>query len=366
MPTLLFGIPGSGSMAVFLGVMILLGLEAGPAAIEMGLVAVQDGETRVRIRATNTGALTEAVILTPNGVVEYDGVPGTAAPIVLNFMEVIGSKTGTLLPTGHPIDVIVGIEVTCIDVAVPMVIAQASAFGMTDYETKAEIDETRAFYERMEPIRRIIERAHTEGLDKIEARFQELAPTLQLGDRLHWLREKGRVDAVVADCARGFDIILMGRFACDDPHVEVHPDKVAMQSGRPVLIVPGRYAEPANHQHVVVAWDSGRAAARALSDAMQILESTALVTILTVGDDPLSRPASELENHLERHGAKAEHVHLDACRSVAEAILGFCADREPGLLVMGAYEHSKFREDLLGGVTAMVLRECPLPVLMSH
>ena len=214
--------------------------------------------------------------------------------------------------------------------------------------------------------RQIIERAHREGLDKIESRFKELAPALQLGERLHWLREKGRVDAVVADCGRGFDVILMGRFGFEDGHVAVHPDKVAMQSGRPVLIVPGNHAEPVNHRHAVVAWDSGRAAARALADAMLILDDAALVTILTVGADALSRPASELENHLNRHGARAVHVHLDASSSVEEAILGFCADRQPGLLVMGAYEHSKFREDLLGGVTATVLRECPWPVLMSH
>lgn len=214
--------------------------------------------------------------------------------------------------------------------------------------------------------RKIIEKSHTEGLDRIESRFRELAPTLNLGDRIHWLREKGRVDAVVADCGRGFDLILMGRFGDEDGHVAVHPDKVAMQSGRPVLIVPGRYSESANHRHVVIAWDSGRAAARALSDAMQILEDAALVTILTVGEHALSRPASELENHLQRHGARAEHVHLDTSKSVEETILDFCADRQPGLLVMGAYEHSKFREDLFGGVTASVIRECPLPVLMSH
>ena len=131
----------------------------GPAAIEMGLVAPQGDTTRVRIRSVNTGAKVEAVVQTPGGRVEYegeaaiDGVPGTAAPIYLNFMDVVGSSTGALLPTGALRDVIDGIEVTCMDVAMPICIARADAFGLTGYETVDELDANRAFYARMEPIR---------------------------------------------------------------------------------------------------------------------------------------------------------------------------------------------------------------------
>jgi 4-oxalomesaconate tautomerase len=131
----------------------------GPAAIEMGLMAPQGDVTRVRIRSVNTEARVEAIIQTPGGMVEYDGsaaidgVPGTAAPVFLNFMGVVGSATGALLPTGNPRDVIDGIEITCMDVAMPMVIARASDFGLTGYETVEELDANRAFYARMEPIR---------------------------------------------------------------------------------------------------------------------------------------------------------------------------------------------------------------------
>jgi 2-methylaconitate cis-trans-isomerase PrpF len=131
----------------------------GPAAIEMGLIPPQGDRTTVRIRAVNTEARIEAVIQTPGGRVRYDGdaaidgVPGTAAPVLLNFMDVVGSATGALLPTGAARDTINGIEVTCIDVAMPMVIARADAFDLTGYETATELDENRAFYARMEPIR---------------------------------------------------------------------------------------------------------------------------------------------------------------------------------------------------------------------
>lgn len=131
----------------------------GPAAIEMGMVPARERETRVRIRAVNTGARVEAVVQTPGGTVEYegdariDGVPGTAAPVTLNFMDVIGSKTGALFPTGNARDTVGGIEVTCIDVAMPIVVARAADFGLTGYETREELDANRAFYDRFEPIR---------------------------------------------------------------------------------------------------------------------------------------------------------------------------------------------------------------------
>jgi 4-oxalomesaconate tautomerase len=132
----------------------------GPAAIEMGLIAPQGDVTRVKIHSVNTGAKVEAVVSTPEGAVRYDGtaaidgVPGTSAPVFLNFMDVVGSATGALLPTGNLRDVIDGIEVTCMDVAMPVVIARARDFGLTGTETAAELDENRAFYARMEPIRR--------------------------------------------------------------------------------------------------------------------------------------------------------------------------------------------------------------------
>lgn len=136
---------------------ILVGV--GPAAIEMGLIAARDGETPVRIRAVNTGALVEAVVQTPGGRVNYegtaaiDGVPGTAAPVALNFLDVVGSRTGAMFPTGKRIDTIDGYQVSCVDVAMPMMIARAADFGITGYETQAELDANKELFARMEPVR---------------------------------------------------------------------------------------------------------------------------------------------------------------------------------------------------------------------
>ncbi len=131
----------------------------GPAAIEMGLVPASEGETRVRILAVNTGARIEAVIRTPGGQVEYEGdaaiagVPGTAAPVTLNFMDTVGRICGAMLPTGHAREEIDGVELTCMDVAMPMMIARAADLGVTGFESRDELDENRALFERMEALR---------------------------------------------------------------------------------------------------------------------------------------------------------------------------------------------------------------------
>ncbi|MEM7213462.1 MAG: 4-oxalomesaconate tautomerase, partial [Pseudomonadota bacterium] len=131
----------------------------GPAALEMGLIAPKGDETEVRIRAVNTGAEVISVVQTPDGKVEYlgetaiDGVPGTAALVRLSFHKVAGSATGKLLPTGKLRDEIDGIEVTCMDVAMPVVMARAEAFGLTGHETREELDANREFFARMEAIR---------------------------------------------------------------------------------------------------------------------------------------------------------------------------------------------------------------------
>lgn len=136
---------------------ILVGV--GPAAVEMGLVPVQGDETIVRIHAVNTGAVVEARVMTPGGAVRYDGdaeiagVPGTAAPVGLGFMETVGSVTGALLPTGALRDVIDGVEVTCLDVAMPVMFARASDFGVKGTETQAELDADKALLARMEAVR---------------------------------------------------------------------------------------------------------------------------------------------------------------------------------------------------------------------
>src|SRR5512147_1668089 len=130
-----------------------------PFAIEQGLVQARDGETPVRVFNVNTRSRIDVTVLTPDGRVTYDGetgidgVAGTAAPIRLNFLDAWGAVTGSLFPTGRRIDTIGGIEVTCIDAAMPLVIMRAADLGLSGREAPAELDADRALLQRIEHLR---------------------------------------------------------------------------------------------------------------------------------------------------------------------------------------------------------------------
>jgi 4-oxalomesaconate tautomerase len=131
----------------------------GPFAIEEGIVPAEDGVTRVRINMLNTQSLAVAAIQTPGGRVCYDGdaridgVPGTAAPIPIDFLDVAGSSCGALLPTGHARDVVQGVEVTCIDNGMPVVVIRAADLGKTGYEPPEALESDTALKARVEAIR---------------------------------------------------------------------------------------------------------------------------------------------------------------------------------------------------------------------
>ena len=131
----------------------------GPFAIEQGLVMARDGETVVRVFNVNTGSRIDLTVLTPGGKVTYegnaaiDGVQGTAAPIRMNFLDAWGSVTGSVFPTGKRIDVIDGIEATCIDAAQQMVILRASDLGLGGRESPEELDANTDLLARLQKIR---------------------------------------------------------------------------------------------------------------------------------------------------------------------------------------------------------------------
>lgn len=131
----------------------------GPFAIERGLVAATGEETRVAIFMENTGQVAVATVRTPGGLPTYageaaiDGVPGTHAPVPLEFRDTAGSSCGALLPTGHAVDVIQGVPVTLIDNGMPCVVMQAQDLGITGYEDRDWLDAASDLKTRIEAIR---------------------------------------------------------------------------------------------------------------------------------------------------------------------------------------------------------------------
>jgi 4-oxalomesaconate tautomerase len=130
-----------------------------PFALEKGLVPSTPNETVVRIFNVNTTALIHATVQTPCGKVSYegktaiDGVPGTAAPITLKFLDATGSKTGALLPTSHPQELIKGVKVTLIDYAMPMMLIKAEDMGLIGDETPEFLENNAALMQRLEAMR---------------------------------------------------------------------------------------------------------------------------------------------------------------------------------------------------------------------
>lgn len=206
---------------------------------------------------------------------------------------------------------------------------------------------------------------------------QEIAKARQTFETV--VAEKGRSDkasfvdidteygAPLADFARSFDLVVMGMqtIGATDAHMAATPDLMALHSGRPIVVVPKSFDAPGLADNMLLAWDGKRAAARALGDAMPLLKERGRVTVLTIGAKPTPGIDQLLEN-LRHHDIEAHHVHKPKKGSVGRIILDTADSEGAKAIVMGAFEHSKFSHDLLGGVTTDIMREARVPVFMSH
>jgi nucleotide-binding universal stress UspA family protein len=147
---------------------------------------------------------------------------------------------------------------------------------------------------------------------------------------------------------------------------------VLMDSGRPVLVVPPGYRVEVPAKRAVIAWQPSREASRAVHDALPLLRDAEWVDVLTVDpkiseDSHGEQPGADLATHLARHGLNVRVVSVSGTgESVARSILSHCIQTGAGLLVAGGYSHSRFREQVLGGVTRELLATAHLPILFSH
>jgi nucleotide-binding universal stress UspA family protein len=180
--------------------------------------------------------------------------------------------------------------------------------------------------------------------------------------------------SVLSMHARYADLVLLGQVNPDEPPYAGHhlPEEVVLASGRPMLVVPYIGAPATIGRRVMIGWDASREAARAVSDALPILEQAASVLVVSINpkSTPLGHgevPGADLALHLARHGVEVEVQSVETDRmEIGDALLSFAADRGRDLLVMGAYAHSRMRELVLGGATRTILKSMTLPVLMAH
>ena len=178
----------------------------------------------------------------------------------------------------------------------------------------------------------------------------------------------------LATHARYADLAILGQIDPDDPVAGPRylPEEVVLGSGRPALVIPYIGAGASLGQRVVVAWDASREAARAVNDALPLLERAEAVSVVTINPRQApfghgEEPGADIGLHLARHGIKVDVRRVEAPDlDVANALLSELASQSADLLVMGAYGHSRLREFVLGGTTRTILAEMTVPVLMSH
>ncbi len=194
------------------------------------------------------------------------------------------------------------------------------------------------------------------------------------GLNVEWRNQEGELSRTLNLHARYTDLVITGQVDKQDPTCPDTrlPEKVVLESGRPILVIPYIGASRPIGRRILVAWNGTREAVRALNDALPLMAQAETVEVVAV--NPVSGeeghgeiPCADICLHLARHGVSAEaHALRAEDVKVGDALLSWAADRSTDLIVMGAYGHSRFREMVLSGVSRHIFRHMTVPVLMSH
>jgi len=210
------------------------------------------------------------------------------------------------------------------------------------------------------------------GVDVAEEQFRDCVRSVS--ERGEWY-SLGRTDmAELITLAQTSDLVIVGQVNSATGPVPAwyRPEEIVINCGRPVLMVPYIGNFPHIGQRVLVAWDGSREAVRALNDALPVIRSARVVTVMTVRPHfrEFQRDRASMQSlvrHLERHGIAAkpdETIRGD--NTVADVLLSRAVDFAVDMIVAGAYHRSPLREALVGGVSRGLFQHMTVPVLMSH
>lgn len=188
-----------------------------------------------------------------------------------------------------------------------------------------------------------------------------------------WMLSSTFADAAdrFGQMARRFDIAIVDQGEPDnDATAAAILESTLFESGRPVIVVPYIQKTPLKLDRAMICWDGSRPAARAVADAMPLLEQARSTEVAIVAKDAHHQDeieGADIAHHLARHGLKVEVTRLERDGiDVANALLSHSVDCGADFIIMGAYGHSRLRELMLGGVTRSMLRSMMVPTLMSH
>ena len=217
-------------------------------------------------------------------------------------------------------------------------------------------------------------RTAQEHADEAAALFRRAVERAGIGERSEWRALRGNPTEVTGIVGRYADLIIVGQLdpERDGEVLPVHPEDVLFDCGRPVLVIPYAGKPASIGERVVIGWNGSREAARAVNDALPLLETAEKVSVLAVNPKPGfdglgDEPGADIALHLARHGVKVSADHFTARgMDAGDMILNYATDVSADLLVMGAYGRSRLRELVLGGVTRHIMQHMTVPVLFSH
>jgi nucleotide-binding universal stress UspA family protein len=201
------------------------------------------------------------------------------------------------------------------------------------------------------------------------------AELLRAGVTGQWIDHDESAGEAIPRYARYADLVVAGQDDPDDPEsfiADHFPETLVMSAGRPVLFIPYTGVFPTLGANIMLAWNGSRESARAVHDALPLLQRAENVTVVRLNhkDEPRDSriPGADIALILARHGVKAEVAALDGVGNLplGDVLLSRASDLGADLVVMGAYGHSRWQELVMGGATRSMLESMTVPVLMSH
>jgi nucleotide-binding universal stress UspA family protein len=217
----------------------------------------------------------------------------------------------------------------------------------------------------------VLEASWERGVNRA-AELQEafLHAASNAGVEARWTLASVPAAQALTHASRTADLVIVTQPDADDPAAGTIVDAVALDAGRPVLMLPHGAVQLGIGGHVMLAYNESREAGRAMADGMSWLEKASSVDVVGINESAKSDASGSLDEakaYLALHGIDASAHAIDASSSnAANALLGWVRDHKVTLVIMGAYGHSRLRELVIGGVTASMIAHCPVPVLLCH
>ncbi len=205
----------------------------------------------------------------------------------------------------------------------------------------------------------------------VRRRFEAISAKSDLSAEFRVIRRGGPDEDLILGSLHS-DLVVIGQRDLQELPGYSSPEKLLLASGVPILVLPSGWESESISKKILVGWNASREVRRAVADALPFLAAADSVVLLVVDANERSNrhgeePGADIALHLARHGANVEVKQVSSRgSSVGDIILSYAADQGVDLIVIGAYSHARSVEMVFGGVTRTLLKQAPVPVLMSR